>query len=112
MSTQQVPPELPEEALICDWLIKELGDAQNWDRILELMRALSNVRRLAEEKKSSNRHGSRPPLSDPLDIDYTARHRRAVQLPVQELRGNDREPNELETDEDGPPLWETDPETM
>lgn len=104
MSNQQVPPELPEEALICDWLIKELGDAQNWDRILELMRALSNVRRLAEEVKTG-RHGPQP--VNPVPQLPARRHAIPAQPPAI-VDGTES----LELEESGAMPWETDPETM
>ena len=51
MQSQGFPPE---ERMICDWLIRELADAQGWEQIRTLMRALANVRRLGEVERAQH----------------------------------------------------------
>lgn len=89
----------PEEEIICDWLIKELGNAQSWEKIRELMRALANVRRLGEDARAQAKQSAVAPMN-PVPV-----------LPVYPRRSTPRVSDPAPEVADGAP-WEDDPETM
>lgn len=56
----------PEEGIISDWLLKELGEADSWERIRVVMRALANVRRLGEAERAINKVQAAPVIPVPF----------------------------------------------
>ena len=122
----------PEEKMISDWLIREIGNAQTWDDIVNAMRALSNVRSLAEQARVSIQIKIRPPFPPDTPVDAQGRliHNnpppvippRPMAVPQTQVLPQQYPPpmggytqppamSEPDLDDGESSSWETDPET-